>query len=216
MAFHSTPLATTGLRAQFQVLVRRVLRWRARPRVCREAGGRVTLNVRGLATSWGCGPDTTHLAIDTTMAPVRGDGRPCPQDARVDEAALARARRRKEATYPELPGANGCARLVVLGCEVGGRWSDECHSFLRQLSKAKGRHEPSGIRASARHAWLRRWSSILACCASRSLALSLLEQRGGLGADGPTPSSSEVVGDNWYSRRSGCDAGHCFQRLCFT
>ena len=106
---------------------------------------------------------------------------------------------RLEATYPELSIANGRARLVVLGCEVGGRWSDECQSFLRQLSKARVRHEPPGIRASARRAWLRRWSSILACCASRSLALSLFEQRGGLGADGPTPSSCEVVGDDQYS-----------------
>ena len=184
----------------------------AAARVCREAGGRVSLNVRvgdldlpprgavdqrrlevvvdGLPLFHGA-----QLAIDTTMvSPVRGDGRPGPQCARVDGAALARARRRKEATYPELSGANGRARLVVLGCEVGGRWSDECQSFLRQLSKARVRHEPPGIRASARRAWLRRWSSILACCASRSLALSLLEQRGGLGADGPTPSSCEVVG----------------------
>ena len=68
----------------------------------------------------------------------------------VDGAALARARRREEATYPELSGANGRARLVVLGCEVGGRWSDECQSFLRQLSKARVRHEPPDLRASAR------------------------------------------------------------------
>ena len=57
------------------------------------------------------------------VSPVRGDGRPGPQCARVDGAALARARRRKEATYPELLG-NGRARLVVHGCEVGGQWSE--------------------------------------------------------------------------------------------
>ena len=37
-----------------------------------------------------------------------------------DGAALLRARRRKEHTYPELSGANGRARLVVLACEVAG------------------------------------------------------------------------------------------------
>ena len=84
-------------------------------------------------------------------------------------------------------------------CEVGGRWSAESQSFLRQLAKAKVRHEPRAIRASARHAWMRRWSSILACCASRFVALSLVEHRGGLGADGPTPSSSEVVTEDRYS-----------------
>ena len=162
----------------------------AAARVCREAGGRVSLNVRvgdldlppravdqrrlevvvdGLPLFHGA-----QFAIDTTMvSPVRG-GRLGPQCARVDGAALACARRRKEATYPELLGANGRARLVVLSCEVGGRWSDECQSFLRQLSKARVR-EPPGVRASARHA-LQRWSSILACCASRSLALWVLAQ----------------------------------------
>ena len=73
-------------------------------------------------------------------------------------------------------------------------------SFLSQLTKAKVRHEPPAIRASAGHAWLRRWSSILACSASKSFASSLLELRGGLGADGPTPSSSEVVTDDRFFR----------------
>ena len=36
---------------------------------------------------------------------------------------------RKETTYPELSGANGRARLVVLACEIGGRWSGECQNF---------------------------------------------------------------------------------------
>ena len=189
----------------------------AAARVCREAGGRVTLNVRvndldlpprgaqdqrrlevvadGVPLFHGA-----QLAIDTTMvSAVKGDGRPGPLSARVDGAALARARRRKEITYPELSGANGRARFVVLACEVGGCWSVESTSFLSQLAKAKVRHEPPAIRASARHAWLRRWSSILACSASRSFASSLLELRGGLGADGPTPSSSEVVADDRFS-----------------
>ena len=129
------------------------------------------------------------------------DGRPGLQCARVYGAALARARRPKEATYPELSGANGRTRWWSSVVRWGGRWSDECQSFLSQLSKARVRHEPPGIRASARRAWLRRWSSILACCAFRSLALSLLEQRGGLGAVAQmvTHSSSEVVGDDRYS-----------------
>ena len=149
VAVHSTPLATTGPCALFQgCWADEVSRWRARQLGCAERRGRVSLNVRvgdldlpprgavdqrrlevvvdGLPLFHGA-----QLAIDTTMvSPVRGDGRPRPQCARVDGAALARARRRKEATYPELSGANGRARLVVLGCEVGGRWSD-CQSFLR-------------------------------------------------------------------------------------
>ena len=63
-----------------------------------------------------------QLTIDTTMvSDVRGDGQPGPLCARVDGAAFAHARRRKEIMHPELSGADGRARLVVLACEVGGR-----------------------------------------------------------------------------------------------
>ena len=49
-----------------------------------------------------------QLAVDTTLV--------------SDGAALAAARRRKEATYLELTGRNWRIRLVVLACKVGGRW----------------------------------------------------------------------------------------------
>ena len=37
------------------------------------------------------------------------------------------------------------------------------------------------------------WRSILACAAAKAFAQSLLEQRGGTGVDGPTPSLSGRV-----------------------
>ena len=115
----------------------------AAARVCREAGGRVTTNVLvqdmdllplrqvdnrrlevvvdGLPLFRGA-----QLAIDTTMvSPVRSDGTARRQCAATSGAALDQARRRKERTYPELAQPHGRARLVVLGCEVGGRWSEE-------------------------------------------------------------------------------------------
>ena len=55
-----------------------------------------------------------QLAVDTTMSPLKRDGSACPRT--VDGAALARARQRKEATYPELAGRFGRSRLVVLAC----------------------------------------------------------------------------------------------------
>ena len=102
----------------------------AAARVCREAGARVSTNlfVRDLDL-----PIANHdarrlevvadglplfggaqLAIDTTLvSSVQADGRPRPQCARVDGAALSEARRRKQRTYPELSGTQGRARLVV-------------------------------------------------------------------------------------------------------
>ena len=140
-----------------------------------------------------------QLAIDTTVVSVlRRNGTPHPRCANEDGVALEVARRRKEATCPELGGHNGRTRLVVLGSEVSGRWSEECRNFLSQLAKAKVRLDPPHLKVRARQAWHSRWSTLLACSAARAVALSLLERRGGIGADGDTPSTTEVLADARY------------------
>ena len=64
--------------------------------------------------------------IDTTkVSPLRRDGSAQPGVENANGVALAEARRRKERTCPELSGEGERARLVVLGAEVGGRWSSE-------------------------------------------------------------------------------------------
>ena len=137
-----------------------------------------------------------QLAVDTTLVSVlRRDGVPRQQAATHDGAALSAARRRKERVYPELTGAMGRTRLVVLAGEVGGWWSEESREFLNQLAKAKARREPRHLRARARQVWRHRWASLLAGSAAKAFALSLLERRSGLGSDGDTPLTSEVIGD---------------------
>ena len=131
---------------------------------------------------------------------VRADGAPWRQCAERDGAALDQARRTKERTYPELTGEQGRARLVVLVCETGGRWSEEAQSFLRHLARARAHSEPREMRLAARRVWLRRWCTALACCAAQAFASSLLERRGGLGADGEIPSTSDVI---WGDRHGG-------------
>ena len=101
--------------------------------------------------------------------------------------------------YPELSGAHGRARLVVLANEVGGRWSLETQAFLRQLARAKSREEPPNFWTSAKLAWTWRWSMILACASARAFAQSLLENRAAQGFDGPTPTTAEVIGDSRYA-----------------
>ena len=99
-----------------------------------------------------------QLAVDTTMvSTVRADGVCRRQCTERDGAALDQARRTEERTYPELTGQQGRARLVVLACETGGRWSEEGQSFLRHLARARARSEPREMRLAARRAWLRRW-----------------------------------------------------------
>ena len=72
---------------------------------------------------------------------------------------------------------------MVLGCEVGGRWSEESRQFLAGLAATKARSEPEVMRKSTMHSWLR-WSTLMACTAARAFALALLERRCCTSADG--------------------------------
>ena len=96
------------------------------------------------------------------------------------------ARRRKEATYEELSGEGGRARLVVLAAEVGGRWNSETAQFLTALARARAQEVPLVLEGRAEAAWVRRWSAILACTAARAFSLSLLDSR-------PEGGSGDVV-----------------------
>ena len=118
-----------------------------------------------------------QLALDATMvSALRCDGTPHRRAAEEDGVVLRAVRRRKERTYPELTGRFGRARLVVLACEVGGRWSEETNNFLLQLAKAKVRGVPQPLKSSAKQSWLWRWRSILACAAAKAFAQELMGQ----------------------------------------
>ena len=89
---------------------------------------------------------------------------------RSDGVAIIEAERKKRVViYPELTGIGGRARLVVMAAEVGGRWSQEALSFVSQLARTK-------------------FAEL-----GKAFALSLLERRAAVGADGGTLSTSEVV-----------------------
>ena len=150
----------------------------AAARVCREAGGRVAMNVlvRDMDLALPNAHDArrleiladglplfggAQLAVDTTLvSPIRGDGSARPGAADTDGVVLAQARRKKERTYRELVGPKSRARLVVLAGEVGGRWS---RVFLRLLARAKARSEPLILWKRVEQAWRMRWAAILAC-----------------------------------------------------
>ena len=163
-------------------------RWRTQP-LAREAGGRVTTNVRVQDM------DLLPLCSGVRSSPSI-PRRDCSMSVTVSGAALDQARRRKERTYPELAKQHGRARLVVLGCEVGGRWSEESRQFLASLAAAKARSEPELMRKSTMFCWLRRWCTLMACTAARAFSLSLLERRC-CAADGSTPPTAEVVADHF-------------------
>ena len=106
------------------------------------------------------------MAIDTTMVcALHRDGTPRRQAAECDGVALKAARRKKEATYPELLGPRRRAQLVVIAVEVGGRWSPETRSFFSKLAGARARGERPLLRLRAEQAWPMWWGAIFACAA---------------------------------------------------
>ena len=114
------------------------------------------------------------MAVDATLvSPIRRNGQPHPRADEADGRRLATARRKKEDKYAELLRSCRC-RLVLLGMEVGGRWSEEALRFIRLLAKAKSRAYPQLLRASARAAWASRWTGLLAVAAQRAFARTLL------------------------------------------
>ena len=63
----------------------------------------------------------------TLVSPLTRTGAPIPTAPRVGAAAITAAKRRKHRRYPELvPNRGGGQRLLVLACEIGGRWRSDC------------------------------------------------------------------------------------------
>ena len=194
---------------------------RAWTQIAREGGGRVVHKQLLRDTSvpvasprdrrqldmvaYGVTRNGTALCCDATVvSPLRRDGQPVPGAAEEDGVALHSAERRKRERYPELLNSLQ-ARLVVLACEVGGRWSQGCLTFVRRLARQRARSAPALLRTSARQAWAGRWWGMLSVAVQSALAATLCGDHlsvGGFDADvdiplgdvlldgapGPTPS----------------------------
>ena len=187
---------------------------RAASRVCREAGAAVATHVlvrdlnlhlqghderrieviaNGLPL-WG----GSQLAVDTTLvSPLTFAGVPWRRRGSTAGAALAEARRAKERTYPEFADARRC-RLVVLGLEVGGRWSAEAAAFICLLARARARRAAVTQSAACVAAFVTRWSGLLTIAAARSFAASLLSLpiSNTANLDGEAPLLSDVLADS--------------------
>ena len=120
--------------------------------VCREASGRVSVNVfvsdldiailgvmdnirlevvaDGLPLFHGA-----QLAVDTTIvSALKRDGSACRRSVTVDGASLTRPRQRKKRRIQNWQDDLVAPAWSCWFVEVGGRWSEECQDFLRQLA----------------------------------------------------------------------------------
>ena len=172
-------------------------------RVCREAGATVRFNAMlrdmnnievlasGLPLHHG-----VHLAVDITIRCVdTAESRACPNAATTNGAVLQAARAQKATKYAELLHGDRC-RLVVVGVETGGRWSDEAMQFIAELAACKARETPPVMRFSTFLAWQRRWTRMIATSCGRAVAHSLVSSKGCTpGSDGPTPDLADLIGE---------------------
>ena len=181
---------------------------RAWQTVLREAGARAVpqqmMRDMDLAIRATDGRQMDVVAYRLTSVPLCGDatlvspldihGQPKYGADEQDGAALAAARRRKQRRYPEL-AAGERARLVVLGCETGGRWDSEAWELLSQLAYSKCQTAPARLRRSARLAWHRRWASMVSIAAQGALAASLASPPAlqHLGTDSSAPDLVDVL-----------------------
>ena len=112
--------------------------------------------------------------VDTTLvSPLTRAGEPRRRAGRFAGATLTDARKAKERAYPELLHNSRC-RLVVLGIEVGGRWSEEAASFITSLARTKTRDTPAPLRHAATTSLISRWKTFLTHAAMTAFAASLL------------------------------------------
>ena len=134
----------------------------------------------------------------TVVSPHSQSGAARGSSANSNGAVLRTAVNRKRGTYSDIPDS-GVARLVVLACEVYGRWSEDALLLVRQLAEAKPREAPPSLRASARQVWSCRWWSLASVGVQRTIGEALLREGGVdlLSTSSPAgePSLSDVVSD---------------------
>ena len=106
-------------------------------------------------------------------------GRALPRrmECDADGAVLGQAVARKRRKYADVHASHQAA-LVVLGCDVYGRWGEDAVRLIRELAALKARQAPPLLRGCAQHAWSNCWWSMLGVGVHRAIAESLLRHGG--------------------------------------
>ena len=144
------------------------------------------------------------LFCDATLrSPLKGDGTPHPRAAAKNGAVLRRALTDKATKYSDVEDSP-LAELVVLACEVGGRWHHRTEELVRLLARNKVANVHPLLRRSVELAWIDRWWAMLGVAVQDALAASLL-----------APSSKQLVLDSGAAETPDLDALLDGQRWAF-
>ena len=94
--------------------------------------------------------------------------------ATTDGFIFDQARKDKASAYPELASDTARHEFLVLGNEVGGRFSKECVDLVKQLAILKTQSAPAGGSKVLKLIYFRRWWGILSVAVQRAVAMDLL------------------------------------------
>ena len=83
------------------------------------------------------------------------------------------ARLNKASMYPELQGDRPHFQFLVLGCEIGGHLSEECHTLIKQLVMCRASLHPVHLRPFIKNMYKRRWYGVLSCVIQRAIAWNI-------------------------------------------
>ena len=139
----------------------------------------------------------TIVGDATLRSPVSGSGLPhggaASGAATTDGFVFAKARRDKHDAYPELFRENARHKFLVLGTEVGGRFSEESVDLVRQLIDNKARHLSADDSKLFKLIYYRRWWGILSVATQRAVAMNLLGGDWAPAIALHTPSAEELL-----------------------
>ena len=113
----------------------------------------------------------------TISSPLTRTGAARSGSASFNGRALSAAIAKKRNTYSDVT-SSGVACLLVLGCEVYGRWSEDAIDLVRQIARSKSRGAPPALRRAALQAWTNRWWGIIGVGVQRAIGEALLLEGG--------------------------------------
>ena len=116
----------------------------------------------------------TIVGDATLRSPLSGNGIPHGGAATTDGFIFAQARRDKADAYPELARESARHKFLMLGTEVGGRFSEECVDLVRKLVDFKARLVSVDDSQLFKLIYWRRWWGILSTATQRAVAMNLL------------------------------------------
>ena len=103
------------------------------------------------------------------MSPISGSAEPRGATSNADGRLLEQAQRDNDTIYEEVL-STGLGALLCLGCEVYGRWGQQCVKLVPELARERARGLHPRVRRGTALSLQHRWWGILGIALQKSVA----------------------------------------------